>query len=333
MTQARGEPLAIPQRRGLDDAPATSAARILRLVRGRARRFTATAAAYAGLTKPRIIVLLLVTTIPAMIAAEGGLPSVALMAATVIGGTLGAGGANALNCYFDRDIDRLMSRTDDRAVPAGRIAPAHAAIFGLVIGLAGVVLLAAVVNALASLLTAAAFAYYIVVYTLWLKRRTRQNIVIGGVAGAFPPMIGWAAVTGSVSLESIILFLIIFIWTPPHFWALALLKSEDYARAGIPMMPVACGEAETRKQILLYSIVLAPIGVAPSLLGFAGITYGLVATAGGLGMIWCAIEILRHREGGAARKASGRMFGFSILYLFGLFAVLLVEHLVLARFW
>jgi len=325
MTQARGEPLAIPQRRRLDDAPATSAARILRLVRGRARRFTATAAAYAGLTKPRIIVLLLVTTIPAMIAAEGGLPSVALMAATVIGGTLGAGGANALNCYFDRDIDRLMSRTDDRAVPAGRIAPAHAAIFGLVIGLAGVVLLAAVVNALASLLTAAAFAYYIVVYTLWLKRRTRQNIVIGGVAGAFPPMIGWAAVTGEIALPSVLMFLLVVAWTPAHFWALALVMKDDYERAKLPMLPVVAGDAATHRQILLYSVATVAVSLALFSVASLGLLYLGAAVSSGLLFVGLALRLVRAGD----RRSALNLFRYSILYLGVLFVAVALDELLL----
>lgn len=287
---------------------------------------------FIALLKPRVMSLVVFTALTGLVIAPGGLHPV-LAAVSLLCIAVGAGASGALNMWYDADVDALMSRTASRPIPSGRVAPSEALGFGLVLFVLSVTMLGLAANWLAAFLLGFTIFFYAVVYTMWLKRWTPQNIVIGGAAGAFPPMIGWAAVTGSVSLESIILFLIIFIWTPPHFWALALLKSEDYARAGIPMMPVACGEAETRKQILLYSIVLAPIGVAPSLLGFAGITYGLVAAASGLGMIWCAIEILRHREGGAARKASGRMFGFSILYLFGLFAVLLVEHLVLARFW
>ena len=325
MTQARGERLAIPQRRGLDDVPATSAARMLRFVRGRARQFAAIAAAYAGLTKPRIIVLLLVTTIPAMIAAEGGLPSIALMAATLVGGTLGAGGANALNCYFDRDIDRLMSRTGDRAVPAGRIAPVHAAIFGLAIGLAGVALLAIVVNALASLLTAAAFAYYIVVYTLLLKRRTRQNIVIGGVAGAFPPMIGWAAVTGEIALPSVLMFLLVVAWTPAHFWALALVMKDDYAQAKLPMLPVVAGDAATHRQILLYSVATVAVSLALFSVASLGLLYLGAAVSSGLLFVGLALRLVRAGD----RRSALNLFRYSILYLGVLFVAVALDELLL----
>jgi heme o synthase len=204
--------------------------------------------------------------------------------------------------------------------------------FGLVLSVLSVMVLGIVANWLAAGLLAFTIFFYAVVYTMWLKRWTSQNIVIGGAAGAFPPVIGWAAVTGGVSIEPVVLFLIIFAWTPPHFWALALLKADDYARAGIPMLPVVSGAAETRRQIFAYTLILAPIGVAPWFMGFAGTAYGIASVLGGLMMIGCAVEILRHREGAAARKAAGRMFGFSILYLFVLFAVLLVEQGLVARF-
>jgi protoheme IX farnesyltransferase len=322
MTQVRGEPLAIPQRRSLDE---TAAAGSARFVRDRARSLANTAAAYAGLTKPRIIVLLLITTIPAMIAAEDGVPAVSLMVATLIGGTLGAGGANALNCYFDRDIDRLMARTGRRAVPAGRIAPMHAAIFGAAIGLVGVIMLAAFVNTLASLLTAGAFAYYVVVYTLLLKRRTHQNIVIGGVAGAFPPMIGWAAVTGDVALPSILMFLLVIVWTPAHFWALALVVKDDYDRAQIPMLPAVAGDAVTRRQILLYGVLTVAVSLALSPAASLGPLYLGVALSSGLLFIGLALRLVRV----ANQEAAINLFRYSIVYLGVLFVAIALDELLI----
>jgi len=285
---------------------------------------------FIALLKPRVMSLVVFTALTGIVIAPGGVHPV-LAAISLLCIAVGAGASGALNMWYDADIDALMGRTATRPIPAGRVTPGEALAFGLVLSVLSVLVLGLVANWLAAGLLAFTIFFYAVVYTMWLKRWTPQNIVIGGAAGAFPPMIGWAAVTGSVSLESFVLFLIIFIWTPPHFWALALIKSEDYARAGVPMLPVACGEAETRRQILLYTLLLAPVGMAPWFLGFAGLTYALVAAAGGLGMIWLAIEIYRRREGAPARKASGRMFAFSILYLFALFAVLLVEQGVLAR--
>lgn len=324
MTQVRGEPLAIPQRGGLDEAAAAGS---VQLVRDRARSLATAAAAYAGLTKPRIIVLLLITTIPAMIAAEDGVPAVPLMVATLVGGALGAGGANALNCYFDRDVDKLMARTGNRAVPAGRIAPTHAAIFGAAIGLVGVIILAVFVNALASLLTAGAFAYYVVVYTLLLKRRSHQNIVVGGVAGAFPPMIGWAAVTGDVALPSILMFLLVIVWTPAHFWALALVVKDDYDRAHIPMLPAVAGDAVTRRQILLYSILTVAVSLALSPAASLDLLYLGVALGSGLLFIGLALRLVRV----ANQEAAINLFRYSILYLGVLFVAIALDELLISQ--
>ncbi|HZP27136.1 MAG TPA: heme o synthase, partial [Dehalococcoidia bacterium] len=236
----------------------------------RTRGLRETALAYFRLTKPRIIELLLITTVPAMVLAERGWPSTWLVFVTLLGGSLTAGGANAMNCYFDRDIDGVMSRTKGRPVPAGEIEPEKAAVFGLVLGALGFVLLLTFVNLLAASLTIGAFAFYVVVYTMLLKRTTPLNIVIGGAAGAVPPLVGWAAVTGHVQAPALVLFLIVVVWTPPHFWALSLNVAADYERAGIPMLPVVAGRRETEMQILLHSIAL----VATSLLLFVSDAIG-----------------------------------------------------------
>jgi protoheme IX farnesyltransferase len=215
-----------------------------------------TTAAYFQLTKPRIIVLLLVTTVPAMMLAERGVPSLGLVLATLLGGAIAAGSANAINCYLDRDIDEVMRRTRRRPLPAHRVTPEHALAFGYILGTISFFLLSVTVNVLAASLALSAIAFYVFVYTMWLKRSSVQNIVIGGAAGAAPALVGWAAVTGSVGLAAWVLFAIVFVWTPPHFWALAMRYSGDYRAAGIPMLPVVRGAEETRRQILLYSLVL-----------------------------------------------------------------------------
>jgi heme o synthase len=235
---------------------------------------------------------------------------------------VGAGAAGALNMWYDADIDARMQRTRARPIPAGRVLPGEALGFGLMLAGFSVVVLSLLVNPVAGALLAFTIFFYVVIYTMWLKRWTPQNIVIGGAAGAFPPMIGWAAATGGVSLESVLLFLIIFFWTPPHFWALSLYRADDYARAGIPMLPVVRGERETRRQILLYTVLLAPLGVAPWLIGFAGAIYGVVATVTGAVMLALAVRLLSDRSDRAAKS----LFGFSILYLFLLFAFLLIDR-------
>jgi protoheme IX farnesyltransferase len=224
--------------------------------------------------------------------------------------------------WYDADIDALMTRTQDRPVPAGHVRPGEALAFGLTLGVGSVAMLGLMVNWLAAGLLAFTIFFYAVIYTMWLKRWTAQNIVIGGAAGAFPPMIGWAAATGGVGVESILLFLIIFFWTPPHFWALSLLRTDEYARAGVPMLPVVAGAAETRRQILLYSLMLAPIGASPWFLGYAGPAYAAAAVLGGAAMAWFAWQLYRAPTDTAAR----RLFAFSILYLFALFATLLAEY-------
>jgi protoheme IX farnesyltransferase len=285
---------------------------------------------FIELLKPRVMSLVIFTALTGLVVAPGALHPI-LAAISLFCIAVGAGASGALNMWYDADIDAKMERTANRPIPAGRVAPSEALAFGLVLSIFSVLVLGLVANWLAAGLLAFTIFFYAVVYTMWLKRWTPQNIVIGGAAGAFPPMIGWAAVTGSVSVESIVLFLIIFFWTPPHFWALALIKSEDYARAGVPMLPVVAGEAETRRQILIYTVLLAPLGMTPYFLGFAGIGYAAAALLGGLAMLWLAVEIFRKTEGAPARKAAGRMFAFSIVYLFALFAVLLVEQGLVAR--
>jgi len=241
---------------------------------------------------------------------------------------VGAGAAGALNMWYDADIDARMKRTASRPIPTGRVAPGEALAFGMTLAVGSVVVLGLLVNAVAAAFLAATIAFYVVVYTMWLKRTTPQNIVIGGAAGALPPVIGWAAATGTVAVEPVLLFLIIFFWTPPHFWALSLYRSEDYARAGVPMLPVVAGLAETRRQILLYTLLLAPLGAAPWFLGYTGLAYGVVALAAGTGMIALALRVRAERDGQQTNNnsASKQLFGFSILYLFVLFAVLLVDR-------
>jgi protoheme IX farnesyltransferase len=237
---------------------------------------------------------------------------------------VGAGAAGALNMWYDADIDALMTRTARRPVPMGRVRPGEALAFGLTLGSFAVVVLGLLVNWMAAALLAFTIFFYVVIYTVWLKRSTPQNIVIGGAAGAFPPMIGWAAVTGSLSLEPILLFLIIFFWTPPHFWALALYRTEDYARARIPMLPVVSGDTTTRRHILLYTLILVPLGVAPWAFGYTGALYGVTAIAAGAVMVMLGWQVLR--ESRPVERASRNLFAFSILYLFLLFAVLLVDR-------
>jgi protoheme IX farnesyltransferase len=293
---------------------------------------------YIALMKPRVMSLVVFTAFVGLVIAPGHVhPVIAVTALICI--AVGAGAAGALNMWYDADIDARMARTQGRPVPAGRVAPGEALAFGLTLAGFAVVTLGLLVNVVAGALLAATIAFYVLIYTMWLKRRTPQNIVIGGAAGALPPMIGWASVTGGFAVEPTLLFLIIFFWTPPHFWALSLYRAQDYARAGIPMLPVVSGEAETRRQILLYSLILAPLGASPWLLGYAGLLYGIVAVASGVAMIALALRIYRDRApasdndvtaGGEPRQAhaaSKQMFAFSILYLFLLFAMLLVDSL------
>ncbi|MCH8153785.1 MAG: protoheme IX farnesyltransferase [Proteobacteria bacterium] len=278
---------------------------------------------YLALLKPRVMSLVVFTGFAGLIAAPGGLhPFLAVVAVLCI--AIGAGAAGAINMWYERDIDALMERTRRRPIPAGRMAPDAALAFGVILSLFSVMLMGLAVNWTAAALLALANGFYVFVYTVWLKRRTPQNIVIGGAAGAFPPMIGWAAVTGTVGLESIALFLIIFMWTPPHFWSLSLYREGDYAKAGIPMLPVVAGPAETRRQILIYAVLLAPLSLAPALLGAAGMLYGAVAFGLSLIFVLYALRVRFDRTLASAR----RMFGFSILYLFLVFAALIVDRAV-----
>ena len=276
------------------------------------------------LTKPRIVMLLVITTIPAMIMAEGGLPSLWLVLATVLGGSVVAGGANAMNMYFDRDIDELMRRTRSRPVPAGEVEPEKAAAFGMVMGATGFLFMDLAVNLLAACLTLGAFAFYVVVYTLILKRTTSLNIVIGGAAGAMPPVIGWAAVTGEISVAAIIMFAIVTAWTPPHFWALSINYSADYARAGVPMLPVVAGPEETKRQILLYAVGLVVVSVLLSVVGGAGLLY--LGAAAVLGALFLYYAVRLWRDGSA--RSSAALFRYSIAYLGLLFVAIGVDGLV-----
>ena len=278
---------------------------------------------YIALMKPRVMSLVVFTALVGLLVAPGHIhPVIGLTALICI--AVGAGAAGALNMWFDADIDARMARTAARPIPAGRLLPGEALAFGLTLAVGAVVVLGLLVNVIAAVLLAATISFYVLVYTMWLKRTTPQNIVIGGAAGALPPMIGWSAVTGGIAVEPILLFLIIFFWTPPHFWALSLYRTEDYARAGIPMLPVVAGARETRRQILLYTLLLAPLGAAPWFLGYAGPAYGIVALATGAVMIALALRVRSEQQG---HTASRQLFGFSILYLFCLFAMLLVDRM------
>ncbi len=291
---------------------------------GHRRSLRRVGAAYLALTKPRIIVLLLVTTVPAMLLARRGLPPLGLTLATLVGGAVAAGAANAINCYLDRDIDALMRRTRSRPLPAHEIEPERALGFGYVLAAGSFLLLATTVNVLAAALALSAIAFYVFVYTMWLKRTTEQNIVIGGAAGAIPALVGWAAVTGSLALPAWVLFAVVFVWTPPHFWALAMRYARDYQAAGVPMLPVVRGETETRRQILLYSLAL--FGTTLLLVPIAGMGAVYTATAVILGgiFVWRALRLWRSGE----PAESLRLYRFSILYLGLLFAAVAADALV-----
>ena len=286
---------------------------------------TASPSDYLALLKPRVMSLVIFTALAGMLIAPGHTHPVVAFA-SLLAIAVGAGASGALNMWYESDIDALMTRTKNRPIPAGKVTRDEALAFGLTLSAFSVVLLGVVSNWVAAGLLAFTIFFYAVFYTMWLKRATPQNIVIGGAAGAFPPVVGYAAATGSVSASAIALFMIIFIWTPPHFWALALLKSDDYARAGIPMMPNVKGPDHTRLEILLYSIVLAPVGAAPWLMGFASLAYGVLSILGGALMLLCAVQVFRLRQGEAAAKAARNLFAFSILYLTLLFAEIVIEH-------
>jgi len=283
---------------------------------------------YIELMKPRVMSLVVFTALVGLVLAPVPMhPVMAFTALLCI--AVGAGAAGALNMWYDADIDARMGRTAGRPIPRGRVTPGEAAGFGFTLAAFSVVSLGLLVNVLAAALLAFTIFFYVVIYTIWLKRLTPQNIVIGGAAGALPPVIGWAAATGTVAIEPLLLFLIVFLWTPPHFWALSLYRADDYARAGVPMLPVVAGAAETRRQILRNTLILAPVGLAPWLLGYAGVMYGIVAVLAGGAMIALAIRVRGETRGHAASK---QMFGFSILYLFLLFAMLLVDRMTAGLF-
>src|SRR4051794_14912221 len=286
---------------------------------------------YVALLKPRVMSLVVFTALVGMLVSHPTVSPI-IAGASLIMIAVGAGASGCLNMWWDADIDAVMTRTRTRPIPAGRIAPGEALAFGLTLSVGSVLSLGLIANWLAAGLLAFTIFFYVVLYSMGLKRWTAQNIVIGGAAGALPPIVGQAAVTGAVSLDTLVLFAIIFLWTPPHFWALALVKSADYARAGIPMMPNVAGPDSTRRQILAYTLVLAPFALLPVPLGFGGLAYAGVASVTGAVMVALALQVLRVRGGDAANKAAMQLFAFSILYLFLLFAVLLGEH-GLGLFW
>lgn len=269
--------------------------------------------AYYELTKPRIVLLMLITAYAAMWIASDTAPDFVLTLLTLAGTALSAGSANALNCYIDRDIDAIMTRTQKRPIPSGRLQPHQALWFGIITGVLSVVLLAWFVNPLAAFWAAAGILFYVFVYTLWLKRSTPQNIVIGGAAGAVPPLIGWAAVTGTVEIPAVLLFLIIFMWTPPHFWALALFRSQEYAKVNVPMMPVVYGEDVTKRQILIYTILLVIITLLLTFTGATGWFYFAAALVAGLVFVYRAYETLRAPSGDD--KTAKRLYIYSVFYL------------------
>src|ERR1700724_2866904 len=277
---------------------------------------------YVALTKPRVMSLVVFTALVGLLVAPGGIdPFAGVVALVCI--AAGAGAAGALNMWYDADIDAVMARTAMRPIPSGRVSRSEALVFGLMLGMCAILALGTLLNMAAAALLAFTIFFYVVVYTIWLKRRTPQNIVIGGAAGALPPVIGWAAVTGDIGYEPLILFLIIFLWTPPHFWALSLNLAGEYARAGVPMLPVVAGRAETKRQILFYSVLLVPISLIPWVLGFAGFIYGVVAAMLGATMILFSWQVRRSSD--AERRPARRLFVFSMLYLVLLFGVLLIN--------
>lgn len=291
-----------------------------------------TVADYFALLKPRVMSLVIFTALVGMVVAPAGQSHPVVLAISLLCIAVGAGASGALNMWYDADIDIIMRRTRKRPIPAGAIKSEQALQFGIILSVGSVALLGLAANWLAAGLLAFTIFFYAVVYTMWLKRSTPQNIVIGGAAGAFPPMIGWVAVTGSISLESVVLFLVIFMWTPPHFWALALFKRDDYEAANIPMLPNVVGDAATRVQILLYALVMAPIAVLPWILGFAGLAYGFVAIVLGAVFIYLSVLVWRDANLEGKNLPAKKLFGFSIFYLTALFATLLVEAVVM-MFW
>ena len=283
-----------------------------------------TCSSYMNLIKPHVTVLLLGVTLAAMAMATRGLPPLALIIPTLLGGAMAAGSANCINCYIDRDIDEIMGRTQRRALPSGHVEPRQALIFGIVLGICSFILLSAFVNLLSALLACSAILFYVFVYTLGLKRTTTQNIVIGGAAGAVPVLVGWAAITNNLSLTAIWLFAIIFFWTPPHFWALSLLIQKDYAKANIPMLPVVKGEAETHRQILLYSLLLLVITVLLFVTGTMGYIFLVGGVALGAWLVYLAIRLWLHHSKSWARQ----LFWYSNMYLAAIFALMVVDRVI-----
>jgi heme o synthase len=279
-----------------------------------------------ALMKPRVMSLVVFTALVGLLVAPGHLdPLIGFVALLCI--AAGAGAAGALNMWYDADIDAVMTRTAMRPIPRGRVSRTEALAFGLVLAAGSIAVLGLAVNIAAAAVLAFTIFFYVVVYTMWLKRRTPQNIVIGGAAGAFPPVIGWVAASGGFGLEPLILFLIIFLWTPPHFWALSLNRAGEYSRAGIPMLPVVAGTTATKRQILIYCVLLVPISILPWALGFAGAIYGATAGMSGATIILLAIQL--YRSDGTEKRPAPRLFAFSILYLFVLFAALLADAAVI----
>jgi heme o synthase len=288
---------------------------------------------WIALLKPRVLTLVVFTGVIGLLVAPGHL-NVVLAFTAILCITVAAGACGAINMWYDRDIDAVMRRTRNRPIPAGRIQPGPALGFGITLAVGSVLLMGLAVNVTAALILALSVCFYVFVYTMWLKRRTPQNIVIGGAAGAFPPVIGWAAVTGSVDLIPLVLFGIVFIWTPPHFWSLALWANDDYRRAGVPMLPVVSGAKETRRQILLYTLVLVPLTLAPYFLGFNGPVYGVVAALLGAVFLLRVYGVMTDRQDAAGVSLTGdvpakRAFKYSVLYLFVLFGALALDRLVL----
>jgi heme o synthase len=285
-------------------------------------RLGARLAPYINLMKPHVTVLLLGVTLAAMAVAANGMPALGLTLATMLGGAMAAGSANAINCYWDRDIDRIMGRTRNRSLPAGRVTDAQALAFGLALGAGSFAVLAVFVNLLAALLALSAIVFYVVIYTMWLKRTTTQNIVIGGAAGAVPVLVGWAAVTHSVGWAAVWMFAIIFMWTPPHFWALSLVLKKDYARAGVPMLPVVKGDDETYRQIVLYLVILLLTSLGLVATHAMGALYLAVALATGVGLLVLGVRLARTRS----LKGANALFWFSNYYLAILFAAMVVDR-------
>jgi|SRR5882672_1180274 heme o synthase len=284
---------------------------------------------YLTLTKPRVMSLVVFTALVGLVSAPTAIPPADGFIA-IICIAAGAGAAATLNMWYDADIDAIMPRTAGRPIPQGRVRPAEALVFGLTLAASSIVLLGLLINVAAAGLLAVTIAFYVLVYTIWLKRSSVHNIVIGGAAGAVPPMIGWAAATGGLSVEPLLLFLIIFFWTPPHFWALSLYRTDDYARARVPMLPVVAGKAKTRQQILTYTLLLVPVSILPWAFGFVGVIYGAFAILAGAKLILLARQL--QAGGKHGERAARRLFAFSIIYLFALFAAFLADKQVVAHF-